>query len=86
MGSLCIIISRPLRCSFGEYSVHHGKLNLRQLISDSSGSRAYIFIISGVTPKGPEEVYFYRRLTYLMFSSKGVGWAWSLINRVIVDS
>ena len=40
--------------AFREYLVHHVKLNLRHPISDSSGSRASVFTIDGVTSEVPK--------------------------------
>ena len=41
---------------FGEYLVHHGKLNIHEPISINSGYLASVFIIAVVTVDGPDEV------------------------------
>ena len=55
--SLWINRSSPLRYIFGEYPVHHEKLNIHQPISFNSGSRTSVFNMAGVTIDGPYEVY-----------------------------
>ena len=49
--------------------MQHGKLNLINTISTSSGSNASVFIISGVMSEGPEEVVFWRLSTLVMYFS-----------------
>ena len=58
--------------------MHHRKLNLRQPISSSSGSRASVFIIGGVICEGPEEVSCLISPTSLIYSSKEIFWASSI--------
>ena len=66
--------------------MHQGKLNLCQLISDSSGSRASIFTITGVKYEGAEDVSYLSRLTFLMYYSGELGWEFSGRERVMVAS
>ena len=49
--------------------MQHGKLNLINTISTSSGSNASGFIISGVMSEGLEEVVFWILLTLVMYFS-----------------
>ena len=74
LGFSCISKSRLLRWIFRDYPVHHGKLNLRQYIDASSGSRDSVFTIAGVTYEGPKEVDSLRQPTSLMYYSRDMGW------------
>ena len=49
--------------------VHHGKLNLRQPVLASSGSRTSVLTISGVTSEGPYKVPSIRRLIHMVYYS-----------------
>ena len=53
--------------------MHHGKLNMRQPISASSGSRTSVLTISGVTSEVPDEIPFLRRITSVVYSSINIG-------------
>ena len=54
--------------------MHHGKLNLCQTIYASSGSRASVFAIAGLTSEATEEVDSLRIPTSLMYYSWEIGW------------
>ena len=66
--------------------MHHGNLNLRQPISASSGPRASVFTIAGVTFEVPEEVDSLRPPTSLVYYSRVIGWELSGRERVIEAS
>ena len=66
--------------------MHHGKLNLQRPISASSVSRVSVLTISGGVVEGPKEVPSLSRLTYLLYSSREMGWALSGRERVRVNS
>ena len=76
MRYLCIRRSRPLYYRFREYPLYEGKLNLSQPISASSGSRATVFTIMGVTSEGVEEVASMSRLNFLLYYFREMVWAW----------
>ena len=66
--------------------MHQGKLNLRQSIYDSSGSRASVFAILRITSEGPEDVASISRLTSLIYSYREMGWSLYGRERAMVDS
>ena len=57
----------------GEYPVHQGELNLLHPISDSSGSSASVFTISGVMYEGPEGVVSWSRSNSVIYCPNEMG-------------
>ena len=69
----------------GGQPVHHGKLKLCHPIFASSVSKDYVFTIVGLMPEGPDEIYYLRRLTSLVYSFRETGWTLSGIERVMEE-
>ena len=85
-GYLCIRISKTWRYLFGEYILHHIKLNLCHPISASSWFSIYILIIKVVITNGPNNVASLSCFTYLLLSSIEMGVVLSGIDLVIADT